>query len=379
MDEITATKYRAEFPVTQNWTYFDHAAVAPISQRAHDRIREWSDDLLQNGDVHEGSWFAQVEKIREQAAALIAAKPSEIAFLKNTSEGIAMVAEGFPWKEGDNVLLIEGEYPANIYPWLHLKSRGVESRIVPCVDSRIVIDKLAAAIDHRTRMISVSFVQFASGFRADLAAIAQLCRDHDLDLCVDAIQGLGVFPLDVEKLGIDYLAADGHKWLVGPEGAAIVYVRESKIDKLRAPSIGWKSVVHFLDFSNIDYRLRPEAARFEGGSYQMPCILGLGGSLEIFHEVGVANIEQRVGQLTHHLVEGLQRDGANLVSPRGDGEWSGIVSFTMPGQETADLVKRCKQERVILSNRAGRLRASPHFYNTQAEIDHLLTLLKPKR
>ena len=213
--------YRKEFPITQEWVFLNHAAVAPLCQRARDRICEWADDMAANGDVHEAKWWAEVESVRRTAADLIGAHYGEIALLKNTSEGLALVAEGFPWQQGDNVVIAEGEYPSNVYPWLHLRDKGVEVKTVPCREARIEIDDIASMIDERTRMLSISHVQFGTGFRSDLTALGTLCRERGIDFCVDAIQGLGVFPIDVKAMKIDYLAADGHKWLLAPEGSAL--------------------------------------------------------------------------------------------------------------------------------------------------------------
>lgn len=368
--------YRGHFPVTEKWVFLNHAAVAPLSRAAQQKLHAWADDTAANGDVHEGQWWREIESVRARAARLVSAAPGEIAFLKNTSEGIAQVAEGFPWRAGDNIVQPAGEYPANVYPWMHLASRGVELRVVPCRGVRIEPADLEAAMDDRTRLLTVSFVQFATGFRSDLAALGALCRRRGIDFCVDAIQGLGVFPIDVKAMGIDYLAADGHKWLVAPEGAAIFYVSAEKLEKLRPISIGWKSVVNMLDYSHIDYRLKADASRFEGGSFNMPGILALGASLELLETIGIATINARVRAVTDYLVERLPARGATIASLRDESSWSGIVSFRLPHEpDPLALVRRLRQEHIVLSCRDGRLRASPHFYNDKSDIDRLLERL----
>lgn len=364
--------FRDEFPVTQNWHYLDHAAVAPLSRRARKRIEDWAKDLTENGDVNEGGWWREVEGVRTLAASFLNASPGEIAFLKNTSEGLALVAEGFPWKPGDNVVIAEGEYPANVYPWIHLHDRGVEVKIVPSHEARIRLEDIERTIDARTRLVSLSFVQFATGFRSDLAAVGSLCKERGIDFCVDAIQGLGVFPIDVEAMQIDYLSADGHKWLVAPEGCSIFYIKHEKIEKIRATSVGWKSVVRFLDYSTIDFRLKTDASRYEGGSYNIPGIVGLGASLELLQEVGIDTINTEVSRITNHLVEELDKVGAQIISPRGEGEWSGIVSFSIPGVDLEALHQECRRRNIVLSLRGGRLRASPHFYNNHTDIAALI-------
>lgn len=371
--------FRAQFPILKEWTFFNHAAVAPLCQRACERIEAWMADMRDNGGVHEDDWFNRIEDIRAAAARMIRARPAEIAFLKNTTDGIATVAEGFPWKEGDNVVLPAGEYPSNVYPWMNLASRGVEVRTVPTRRMRIEIDDIAAAMDARTRLVSLSYVQFATGFRSDLAKIGDLCRQRGVDFFVDAIQGLGVMPIDVEAMQIDYLSADGHKWLCGPEGASIFFIRESKLEKIRATCVGWKSVINWSDFSTIDFRLQPRAARHEGGSYNTPGVVALGGCLDLFEEIGFEHIHHRLRLVTDELIEKLEGIGAEIASPRTESEWSGIVSFTLPGKEPTSTVRRCKKERVVLSARDGRFRASPHFYNNSEDIDRVIAALTKEK
>src|SRR3954454_2302461 len=225
-------RFRSHFPVTARWAYFDHAAVAPLSGPARQALAGWAADRADNGDVHVSSWLRRVEEVRRQAGLLLNADSLDLAFVKNTSEGIGIVAEGLPWRHGDNVVTAADEYPANLYPWLNLAGRGVEVRTVPSRDGRIEVEDLAAAIDPRTRLVSLSFVEFATGFRNDLDRVGQLCRERGVLFFVDAIQGLGVLPLDVSRTPIDFLAADGHKWLLGPEGAGLLYVRSELVEQL---------------------------------------------------------------------------------------------------------------------------------------------------
>lgn len=371
------TDIRSEFPVTRRYAFLNHAAVAPLSQRAHDRVAEWLADYTEHGNIREAEWYRRIENVRRQAAALIGADPAEIAFLKNTSEGLSLVSEGLGWKAGDSVVTVAGEFPANVYPWLHLQSRGVEVRQVhPIERGRILQEDLAAAIDSTTRLLSISHVQFATGFRSDLVAIGRLCRDRNVLFCVDAIQGLGVLPLDVEAMQIDFLSADGHKWLLAPEGAAIFYCRRERIDRLRPTSVGWKSVVNYGAFSQIDFRMPDSSARFECGSMNVAGIMGLGGSLELLAEVGLPVVTERVRRVTDELVARLAEAGAGVYSLRGEPEWSGIVSFEWPRAEPRRVKQYCLERNVVISFRDGRLRASPHFYNDSSDIDALLDALQ---
>jgi selenocysteine lyase/cysteine desulfurase len=373
---MPTTDYRAEFPVTREWAFLNHAAVAPLSKRAHDRILEWAADYTNHGNVREAEWYREVEKVRAASARLLAAVPEEIAFLKNTSEGLALVAEGLDLKAGDSVVIVGREFPANVYPWLHLASRGVTVRTVqPGEQGRVSVDDIAAAIDGTTRLLSISFVQYASGFRSDLAELGALCRDRRILFCVDAIQGLGVFPVDVNAMQIDFLAADGHKWLVSPEGAAIFYCRHELLDRLRPVSVGWKSVANYGAFAQVDLRFPPTAARFECGSLNVAGIVALGASLQLFEEVGISEIERRVQTVTDLLVDRLAAAGARVYSSRRPGEWSGIVSFEWQNGDPRRLKLQCLNRQVMISYRDGRLRASPHFYNNAADVDALLDAL----
>jgi selenocysteine lyase/cysteine desulfurase len=369
-------KLRDQIPVTQRWAFFDHAAVAPLSGPAQQALVEWAADVAANGAVSDSRWVKRVEEVRRLAARLLNADPLDIAFVKNTSEGVGIVAEGFPWRPGDNVVTAAEEYPANIYPWLNLASRGVELRTIASRDGRIAIDDLRAALDQRTRLVSLSFVEFASGFRNDLDAVGSLCRERGIYFFVDAIQGLGVFPLDVRETPADFLSADGHKCLLGPEGAGIFYIRRELVDLLRPVGVGWNSVVGSRDFSRIDFTLKPHAGRWESGSLNVAGITALGASLELLLGIGIGAIAERVLELTDYLCEQAQRAGLRVFSSRLPAEKSSIVSLLSPQDEARKVVRHCREQGVVINQRAGRLRVSPHCYNTPAELDRLLELLR---
>lgn len=371
---------RRLMPVTANWAYLDHAAVAPLTGPAGEALAGWADDVTRNGVVHESAWLKRVEEVRRRCGELLSADPLDVAFVKNTSEGIGIVAEGYPWANGDNVVTSEDEYPANVYPWLNLASRGVEVRRVPSRDGRVCLDDLRAAIDSRTRIVTLSFVEFATGFRNDLDAVGQLCRERGVLFFVDAIQGLGALPLDVSRSPIDFLAADGHKWLLGPEGAGVLWVRHEVVERLRPVGVGWNSVVGAWDFSTIDFRLKPHAGRWESGTLNLGGVVALGASLDLLMSVGVEAIAARIRELTDHLCQSIERAGWRVFSSRRDGEWSGIVSLEPPpGADVGAAAKVLLAHGVVVRPRAGRLRVSPHAYNTVEEIDRLVTLLGDPR
>lgn len=367
---------RAEMPVTRQWAYFDHAAVAPITARAAQAMHDWAADVAANGHANSLRWGQCLDEARRLAGQLINADPLDVAFVKNTSEGIGIVAEGLPWQPGDNVVTAEEEYPANIYPWMNLKARGVELRLVPTRDRRVQIDDLRAAMDARTRLVSLSFVEFASGYRNDLDAVGSLCRERGILFFVDAIQGLGVLPLDVQQSPIDFLAADGHKWLLGPEGAGIFYIRRELVERLHPVGIGWNSVLSARDFSRIDFQLKPHAGRWESGTPNFAGIAGLGASLAVLLEIGVPALSERLLALTDELCARASQAGCEVYSPRGAAERSGIVSLIVPGADPRALLRHCRKQGIIINHRAGRVRLSPHAYNTEAEIERLIAALR---
>jgi selenocysteine lyase/cysteine desulfurase len=368
--------FRSEFPVTRHWAFMDHAAVAPLPAPAVRALAEYADDLSRHGIAAVGKRTQRAKDVRVLAARLLGAETTEIAFIKNTSEGIGFVAEGFPWRPGDNVVLAAEEYPSNQYPWMNQAFRGVEVRAVTSRGSRILLDDIRNAIDGKTRIVSLSLAEFASGFRNDLDAVGTLCRERGVYFFVDAIQGLGVFPLDVRQAPVDFLAADSHKWLLGPEGIGIFWIRRDLIDLLHPIGVGWNSVVDCYNFSKIDFRLKPDATRWEGGAPNVAGIAAMGASMQLLLNAGISNIEQRVISLTDYLCERAPTAGLELFSSRKPGEKSGIVSFATPGRDPDGLMRRCREGGVVVNQRSGRLRVSPHAYNTTEEVDRLLECVR---
>ncbi|MDY3562084.1 aminotransferase class V-fold PLP-dependent enzyme [Gemmata sp. JC673] len=370
------TAFREQFPVTEHWAFLDHAAVAPLPRPAVQALHEYAQSLAANGIAAVREWFQRVTQVRALAAQLInAPDPTDVYFVPNTTHGIGVVAEGFPWVAGDNVVLAAEEYPSNQYPWMNLAHLGVEVRVVPSRGNRVSIDDVRAAITDRTRVLTVSAVEFASGFRNDLDALGELCRARGVFFFVDAIQALGAFPVDVQRTPIDALAADGHKWMLGPEGAGFGYVRREWVERLHPIGVGANSVANPLAFSTIDFTLKPHAGRWEGGAYNVPGITALGASLELLLGAGIANVQQRVTELTDHLCDRAAARGWTVFSSRADGEKSGIVSLLHPTLPPDEVVARAKHARVIVNSRAGRVRVSPHAYNTTDELDRFLAAL----
>lgn len=372
-------RFRQEMPITQKWAYFDHAAVSPLPGPTAQRIRDWADQASSEGDAVWPEWEKEVQETRRTAARLIAAQEGEIALINNTTQGINFVAEGFPWQPGDNVVTLANEFPSNLYPWLNLQASGVEVRQVAAPEGVPDLQRIAEACDSRTRVVSVSWVGYQSGWRIDVAEVARLAHEQGAYFFLDAIQGMGVFPLNVRAADVDFLAADGHKWMLGPEGAGIFYLKRELLDLLRPRSVGWNSVSHRYDFGRIELDLRDTAARYEGGSQNIVGLLALGVSLKLLESAGLgpdhSEIALRVLELTDYAVNGLQDRGAEPFSRRTADSASGIVSFRVPGTDPRQLRSKAIEAGINLSVRGDLLRLSPHAYNTWEEIDRLLEIV----
>jgi cysteine desulfurase / selenocysteine lyase len=368
--------FRRRMPVTEHQIHLDHAAVAPLTGPAHDAILNWSRDAAQFGTAHYPSWMKGIEDLRVTVATMTGADLDEIALLPNTTAGINAVAEGYPWKPGDNVVTRADEFPSNQYPWLYLAERGVEIRRLEFHDNAFDIKKLADAIDGHTRIVTLSWVSFSHGWRHDLDEIADLVHRKGALFFLDAIQGLGAFPIDVKKTPVDFLAADGHKWMMGPEGAGVFFIRKEWIPRLKPIGIGWNSVKKEHDFHIINLDLKETAVRYEGGTQNVVGFLALGASLALLERYSAEDRAARVVEITDYACEKLRSSNAKILSNREKGHESGIVLFEMPGRNP-ELVKRhCREKGITLSCRAGRLRISPHCYNNESEIDRFVETIR---
>lgn len=371
----------SEFPILNQWDFYNHAGVAPIPRCGADALRWYASRAAEFAYLDSG-WYRLIDGLRASAARMINADKDEIAFIKNTSEGIATVAGGIDWRAGDRIVTTAVEYPANMYPWMDVGRRfGVELVTVPEVDANgargVPIESILAAAGHpKTRLVTLSHVEYASGQRHDLAAIGRFCRERGILFCVDAIQSMGVLPIDVRATNIDYLAADGHKWLLGPEGAGIMYCRRELLEKTRPLIIGWMNVVNDQDYGNYHFELKTDARRFECGTHNVPGLLALKASLEMLLEAGVENCAERLKVLTDRVIAGVSGIGCRVLSPRGDGEWSGIVSFIMPGADHQQVFRRLREKKIEIAVREGRLRVSPHVYNTETQVHRLIGALE---
>jgi cysteine desulfurase/selenocysteine lyase len=324
------SEIRKLFPVTQNYVYFNHAAVCPISIPVYERMQRHARDVMENGAVHYREWLAAIKQTRERAARLVNAKPDEIAFAPDTSAGLAMIANGVDWREGDNVVTADCEFPANVVPWMRIKREfGVEVKMARERDCRLETEEILNLIDERTRVVALSFVEFGSGFRNDLAAIGRHCRERDVLFVVDAIQGLGAIGLDVEACAIDALSADAHKFLLGPEGVALFYVSRRAMERVKPTLVGWLSVNNPEDYLNYDQPYAPSARRFEAGALNTVGVAGLGAAIELFLQIGLEKIESHLLDLGDYLCERLRERlmdrGYRVASSRRDREKSAII------------------------------------------------------
>ena len=363
---------REEMPIVRQYNFLDHAAVGPLSGRAAAAMRRFIDEAENHAYARGGLW-PESGRVRQLAAKLLHGYPEEVTFVKNTSEGIGFVANGLQWSRGDNVVTTGVEFPANIYPWLSLRGAGVRVKMVPEDKGRIPLERIIDLIDGRTRVVTVSSVQYASGFRTDLAALGKACQERGVLFCVDAIQSLGVIPIDVRAMRIDFLSADGHKWLLSPEGAGIFFCRHELLGLLQPSQVGWANVKDALDFGKYNLEYRDDARRFDSGSYNLAGIWGLGASIEWLLSFGVDQVWDRVRMLTDRLAAGVKAKGYRVVSSREASEASGILAFVSDTHDHTRLVNHLRQEyRTVITTREGRLRVSPHFYNTEEEIDQLI-------
>lgn len=364
--------HRSSFPVTQHLIYFNHAAVGPLSTRAYAAMEAHARDQRDFGALHWRDWYAEYEKLRASAARLIGATPKEIAILKNTSEGISFVAEGWRWERGDNVVTTAFEFPSNYTPWKRLEPRGVECRIAELPTP----EAIEAKMDARTRVVTVSSVAFHNGFAADLDAIGDLCARRNVAFCVDAIQSVGALPIDVRKSNVAFLAADGHKWMCGPEGAAIFYAAEEYRERLDVMESGWTNVNRGGRFLECGLELLPDARRFEAGSLNTNGIYGLRAAIDLIHEIGIDAIARRVIAVASHLAERLEAIGWKVGSPRPIA--SGIVGATPPSVERSLLQwhRRLEENGIVTAPREGMIRFSPHFYNDESEVERVIGVLE---
>lgn len=371
-----AHEYRAYFPITERYVYLNHASVSPLSSFASSRISTLLEGVVKHGARQWEEWERMQAAARLAAARLVNAEDRQIAFVRNTSEALSIVANGLDWKSGQNIVSTAVEFPANVYPWARVASaQGVELRLGPEIDGRIDEEHLLALIDERTRVVTVSWVQYASGQKLDIRRIGKFCRERGVLFVVDAVQGLGAFELDVQRDYVAAFASSSHKFLLGPKGIALLYLSDWALELVKPTVIGWTAVENYRDYLTHDLKFRDGAFRFEGGTLNEFGICGLGAAIELLLRATPRKIEQHLIALTDYLVERLTERGYQVTSPRGNGDSSAIITCCHADFPAEQLYRELDSRNVITSARLGRLRIAPHFYNTREDIDTLIDAL----
>lgn len=372
---------RDEFPITRRGIYLDHATLGPPPARHVRAVTSFLERMSTQGldDLFAISGEG-VDTVRARAAALLRADPARTFFVRSTSHGVGIVAEGLAWKDGDEVVLYELDHPAGVFPWMNLAGRGVKVRLVKdrgrfAFDAQDVVD----ALSPRTRVVCVSLVNFGHGTRAPVEEIAEICRSRDIWFVVDAVQALGALSVDASRLGADLVVAHGYKFLLSGFGIGVACCSERALAELDVRQVGWNSVLNPFDVETIlafDMRFPPSGKRFEPSFQPLPQVFGLGASIDLFLEAGVEAIEKRVLSLASRLVTGLREKGFEVVGPQASEPRSPIVSIALRDDEQRMRLERALRETgTVCAVRESRVRLSPHFYNTEDEIDHLVSSL----
>lgn len=364
-------KIRAAFPATQKYTYLNSAAVAPLPTVAVEAVNKQLKDVSENGSANFTEWVATKNRAREIIAAMLKVRAEQIAFMRNTSDGLSTVANGLKWETGDNIVTFAREFPANFYAWRRIRDCfGVELRLCPERNGRIDTDAFINLIDANTKIVSVSAVQFASGFRADLERIGRAARERDALFVVDIIQALGTTTFDLDAQFVDVAAGASHKWLCSPEGCGILYLSDRARTRIEPTLVGWISVEDGWNFEDTEQSFKPNALAWETGTGTASLFYGLEQSLKLLSETGAEQIEGYLEDLTDYLCELLAGKNYEIVSSRAPGEKSQIVCIeSKDGLTSNEIAKRLENENIIVSPRGSRVRIAPHFFNNREDIE----------
>jgi selenocysteine lyase/cysteine desulfurase len=366
---MSLSQYRNLFPITADTAYLNHAAISPLSTKVTEAIQEHLQARSAGPvDVFEDI-MAKKARLKENIAALIGARSVEIALVSNTSEGFNWLVNGLNWEKGDRILLLEDEFPSNVYPFLNLKRRGVHVDFVPARNGETRISDFEQHMTKETRILSVSFVKFYNGIRQDLKKISDLCRSNNILFSVDGIQGVGAIPLDVKKAHIDFLSNGGHKWLMSPMGCGFMYVSPHLHDQLHPAFAGWLSVKDSWNFFNYNLDFLDDCSRYEIGTANATAIVGAAAATALLCQAGTQKIMAHLLELGDYLIEKLTCLGFSFRGSPDRNRRSGIYTFA--SEQAEELFNYLSKNRVIISLREGALRIAPHFYNTKADIDFL--------
>ena len=368
---------RSQFPALEKFTYLNSAAVSPLPTTAVEAVNAQLNDVAGFGNLHYLSWIETKNRARALMAQMLNVRPEQIAFTRNTSDGFAMIANGLSWDLGDNIVSFAREFPANFYPWRRVRDKfGVELRLCPERDGRIDLDELISMIDANTKVVTISAVQFGSGFRADLERIGQAARAVDALFCVDIIQGFGAHGYDLPAQFVDAASGASHKWLCAPEGCGIMYLSDRAYGRIEPTMTGWISVETPWDFEDREQPLKTSALAWESGTGTSSLFYGLEQSLKLLNDTGLNKIESYLDDLTDQLCDSVSGKGYDVVSSRQPGERSAIVCIKhRDGLDCNEIAKRLEDANVIVSPRDGRVRIAPHFYNNESDIERLIAAL----
>ncbi len=379
--ETTFAEYRKLFPhLRSGKLWLNHAAISPLNSRTKQAMTDYLTGRSE-GIIDDFPQIVQIsDAAKQQLGTMIGAPAKRIGFVHNTSDGLNILANGLDWQSGDRIVLNDIEFPANVVPFLNLRRLGVEIDFVRSRNGEVHLEDLERAITPRTRLLSISFVQFFSGFKADLEAIGDLCRRNNILFCVDAIQGLGSAPIDVHRAKIDFLSTSSHKWLLGMMGLGFVFVTEELQQRIQQSNAGWTSNRNY--FSRLfDYRLDfdESARRYENGAQNHAGIVALGESASLLNEAGISSIHEHLLFLTDEIIRFAQENDFPLFTPAERTKRAGIVTFAVPNAES--VFEELNRRQIIVSLREGKLRLSPHFYNTIDDVrracDTIRSIVRP--
>jgi len=368
---------RSQFPALEKYTYLNSAAVSPLPKSAVEAIRSQLEDVSNNGGRNFQDWVDTKTRTRGLLAEMLHVCPDQIAFMRNTSDGFSAIAGGLKWNAGDNIVSFEREFPANYYAWRRVRDAfGVELRLCPEREGRIDLDEFVDLIDTNTRLVSISAVQYSSGFRADLERIGRATRKVDALFCVDIIQGFGAMPFDLPAQFVDAASGGGHKWLCGPEGCGIFYLSDRARERIEPTFVGWISVETPWNFADLEQPFKPNALAWESGTGASSLFYGLEQSLKLLNDADLGKIEGYLADLTDYMCDRLAGIEYDIVSSRAPGERSAIICVKhrngLPANEIANGLEKAS---VVVSPRGDRIRIAPHFYNGQGDIDRLIEAL----
>ena len=367
----------SEFNLRNDIIHLNHAGVSPWPLRTVNAVRKFADENMAQGSLRYPEWLEVETGLRKQAQKLInAPSPLDIALLKNTSEALSVVAYGLEWKKGDNIVSCSQEFPSNRIVWESLVQKGVGFREADFNISGNPEDALFSLVDNNTRLITISSVQFSTGLKMDLQRIGEFCKKRGILFCVDAIQSLGAMQFDVQQIQADFVMADGHKWMLGPEGLAVFYSAPDARDRLHLNQYGWHMVEAAGDFDRRDWSIAKSARRFECGSPNMLGIYALHASLSLLLDVGMDHVEKEILSRSEYLFDKIKtRPELELITSTSQGRYAGIVTFRRTGIDSALLYQHLMQKKVVCAHRSGGIRLSPHFYTPYEQLDTVIDLV----